>query len=459
MAFFQAKKIHFVGIGGHGVSALARLAMASGMAVNGSDLEETAITTELQELGAKISLGHCAENLPLDADMAIHTSAALPQENPELLEAKKREVPVYSYFQALGLISQERPTIAVSGTNGKTTTTLMLGKMLEYGGQDPLMIAGGNIVGEHGGGFRMGTGPFVVEACEAFGNFLNLHPAHLIITNIEEDHLDYYKDLPDIVETFKKLIGQTKKGGYLVINGDDKEILDIKYSIFDLQIKKFGIDNHADFQATDIKTQDGTSIFNIQYPISNILVKLNIPGRFNIYNALAAASMAISLGVKPEAVQKALAEFKGSWRRFQELGEYRRATIISDYGHHPAGVKGTIEAAKQKYPGRRVVAVFHPHHKWRTRMLFDQFVVSFLEADIIVLNEIWSAPGREPREDNISSADLVKAIKAKGKPEVYFGVDLDATKKIIDGLLQPGDVILMMGAGYIYKLAEKLVQK
>jgi UDP-N-acetylmuramate--alanine ligase len=387
--------------------------------------------------------------------MAVHTSAALPKENPELSEAQKRGIPVYSYFQALGLISKERPTIAVAGTNGKTTTTLMLSKMLEMGGLDPLMIAGGNIVGEHGGGFRMGAGPVVVEACEAYGNFLNLHPVHLIITNIEEDHLDYYKDINEIKSAFEKLIGQVKTGGFLVINVDDKEIKNIEYSVLGLQIKKFGIDSTADFQAINIETDAKSQKFQIL----DTKYQIPVPGRFNIYNALAASAMALSLGVKPEAIQKALAEFKGSWRRFQEIGNYHGATIISDYGHHPAGVKGTIAAAKQKYPGRRIVAVFHPHHKWRTRLLFDRFVEALSDADVIVLNEIWSAPGREPREDNISSLDLVRAIKALGKEEVYFGADLEVTKKIIDDLLQTGDVILMMGAGYIYKLAEKMTQK
>ncbi len=310
----QAKKIHFVGIGGHGISALARLAMASGIVVSGSDLEETVITTELQKLGAKIIFGHSVKNLPADADMAIHTSAASPKENPELLEAQKSGVPVYSYFQALSLISQERPTIAVAGTNGKTTTTLMLSKMLEYGGLDPLMIAGGNIVGEHGGGFRIGAGPFVVEACEAYGNFLNLRPAHLIITNIAEDHLDYYKNLNEIVEAFNKLISQVKLGGIILLNSDDEECRKIQDTRY--KIQTFGIDRQANYQATDIKVREGASIFNLQSSIFN----LSVPGRFNIYNALAATAMAMSMGVKPEVIQQALAEVKGSWPRFQEVG-------------------------------------------------------------------------------------------------------------------------------------------
>ena len=165
--------------------------------------------------------------------------------------------------------------------------------------------------------------------------------------------------------------------------------------------------------------------------------------------------MAMSLGVVWKW-SKVLDDFKGSWRRFEKLGEYRGATIISDYGHHPAGVKGTIEAARQKYPDQRIILAFHPHHKWRTRMLFDQFIDAFLDADIVVLNEIWSALGREPREDRISSKDLVKVLKKKGLAESYYGADLDETKKVLDGLIKPGDVILMMGAGYIYKLAERL---
>ncbi|MEK9158955.1 MAG: UDP-N-acetylmuramate--L-alanine ligase [Patescibacteria group bacterium] len=450
--FFQTKKIHFVGIGGHGVSALARLASVSGIKVTGSDLEESPIIEELRKLGIAVQLGHQAKNLEADVEKVIYTSAASPKDNPELVEAQKRNIPIYTYAQALGLISQERPTIAISGTNGKTTTTILLGLMLAAGGLDPLVIAGGNVAGEHGGGFRMGQGPFVVEACEAYRNFLNIHPAHLIITNIEEDHLDYYKDLEEIVGAFEKLISQTKHGGTLLLNVDDEECQKIQ----DTEHKKqtFGIEYSADYRATNIKS----SVDSQSFLIHNSLFIIHIPGRFNIYNALAAAAMAMSLGVKPEAIQKVLDDFKGSWRRFEKLGEYRGATIISDYGHHPAGVKGTIEAARQKYPDQRIILAFHPHHKWRTRRLFDQFIDAFLDADVVILNEIWSAPGREPREDKISSKDLVKVLKKKGLTESYYGADLDETKKILDGLIKPGDVILMMGAGYIYKLAERLVK-
>lgn len=456
MSFFQTKKIHFVGIGGHGVSALARLAKQLGMQVTGSDLEESPITKELSQLGIKIFIGHNAKNIHEGVEMVIYTSAAKKEENADLQEAARRGISNYSYPQALGLISQERETIAVSGTNGKTTTTLMLGRILEAGGLDPLVIAGGNLEGEHGGGFRFGKGPFVVEACEAWGNFLHLHPSHLIITNIEEDHMDYYKDLDDIIATFWKLIGQVKSGGYLVMNRDDAGVQNLKFKIQNnsLKIKNFGIKNKTDFQAEEIKTNSNSQEFKIK----NSAFQIYVPGLFNIYNALAAVSMALSLGVATEAIQKALTEFKGSWRRFQILGEYRETTIVSDYGHHPAGVKGTIEAARQKYPGHRIVTVFHPHHKWRTRFLFNQFIKAFLQSDVIILNEIWAAPGREPREDNISSADLVAELKKQGKKESYFGADLEKTREILNQIIKPGDVVLIMGAGYIYKMAEKLVK-
>ncbi|KKR49118.1 MAG: UDP-N-acetylmuramate-L-alanine ligase [Candidatus Magasanikbacteria bacterium GW2011_GWC2_40_17] len=455
MSFFSIKKIHFVGIGGHGVSALARLACVLKMEVSGSDLERTAIVDEVEKAGAKIWIGHDKDHLEIGVEMVVYTSAARENENIELLQAQKLNIPTFSYFEALGLISQERETIAVSGTNGKTTTTLMLGKILEEGGLDPLIIAGGNIEGEHGGGFRFGKGPFVVEACEAYGNFLHLHPTHLIITNIEEDHLDYYKDLEAIIKAFKKVVGNLKPEGYLLINGDDEGVKRLESKLGDkLKIKKFGLNKGLDFIAEDVNSTSEFQTFVIQ---SN-LYRISIPGLFNVYNALAAVSTALSLGVKSKAIQLALENFKNSWRRFQILGNYKKATIISDYGHHPAGVVGTIEAARQKYPGQRIVTVFHPHHKWRTRMLFNDFIKAFLQSDVVILNEIWSAPGREPREDNISSQDLVMELKKRGQTESYFGANLDKTKEILDTLLRQGDVVLMMGAGYIYKLAEKITK-
>lgn len=456
MSFFAVKKIHFIGIGGHGVSALARLALALKMEVTGSDLERTVIVDELEKAGAKIWIGHSIEHITPDIEMVVHTAAAREFDNIELQQAEKFGLPVYSYFGALGLISQERKTIAVSGTNGKTTTTLMLGKILEAAGFDPLIIAGGNVEGLHGGGFRFGQGIFVVEACEAYGNFLSLTPDYLLITNIEEDHLDFYKDLNDILEAFKKLIEQIKPGGFLLVNGDDAGVAQLlnKLNEQKIEIKKFGLQTAEEFLATNVMANNQGqkfSLLNNQYSIQ-------VPGLFNVYNALAATAMSLSLGAEPAFIKPILEDFQGSWRRFQILGQYREAVIISDYGHHPAGVRGTIEAAKQKYPGQRIVTVFHPHHKWRTRILFNDFVQSFKQSDVVILNEIWSAPGREPKEDNISSADLVAALKKEGKEASYFGRDLEETKKILNEVLQPKDVVLMMGAGYIYKLAEKIVK-
>lgn len=456
MSFFSIKKIHFVGIGGHGVSALARLACALKMEVTGSDLERTAIVDELENSGVKIWIGHAIGHVTSDVEIVVHTAAAKEAENIELQRAKELKIPTYSYFEALGLVSQERETIAVSGTNGKTTTTLMLGQILEAGGLDPLVIAGGNVEGQHGGGFRFGNGPFVVEACEAFGNFLSLRPTHLLITNIEEDHLDYYKNLDDILEAFKKLINQMKPGGFLLFNDDDEGInlLEKKIVKEKLSIKRFGLKGPTDFWAENVCSDSEEQGFIV----SGEKYSIRVPGLFNVYNALAAISVALRLGVQPVKIRQILSEFKGSWRRFEILGKYREATIISDYGHHPAGVAGTIEAARQKYPGQRVVTVFHPHHKWRTRILFNDFIDAFRQSDVVVLNEIWAAPGREPREDDISSKDLVKELKKRGLVESYFGADLDNTKEILDEILKPGDVVLMMGAGYIYQLAEKLAK-
>ncbi|MBI5732331.1 MAG: UDP-N-acetylmuramate--L-alanine ligase [Candidatus Magasanikbacteria bacterium] len=454
MSFFSIKKIHFIGIGGHGLSALARLALSLGMEVTGSDLEDSPIVEELKEAGARIKIGQAGENLEKGLELVVYTSAARENENAEMRMARQKGLPLFSYPEVLGMISQERETIAVAGTNGKTTVTILLGLMLAAGGREPLVIAGGNLEGKHGGGFRFGQGPFVVEACEAFGNFLNIKSTHLIITNIAADHLDYYKDLDDIVFAFQKMADKIEEGGRIIWNADDVNSHKLKLAGRGLIIKNFGIEGAADFKAEKIETGADFQKFTV----GGREYQLNIPGRFNIYNALAAAAMALSLGVGEEAIKKALENFKGSWRRFEILGKYRGATIVSDYGHHPAGVAGTIEAARQKFPSRRVVLVFHPHHKWRTRFLFNDFIEAFLKSDVVILNEIWAAPGREPREDNISSKDLVEELQGRGFSESYFGKDLEETRRILDSIVKPGDVVLMMGAGFIYRLAEKLIR-
>ena len=449
MNLTKLKKIHFIGIGGIGVSSIAKMMLSQDKVVAGSDLELTEITQELKNMGAKIFQGHKSENLAEDTELIIY-SPAVPEANPELTRAKELNIPQLSYPEFLGELSKDKFTIAVSGTNGKTTTTAMLGLILEKAGLDPTVIVGSKVnMSGWQGNLRMGKPPhqnfwcggkskyFVVEGCEWRAHMLNLKPKVIVLTNIEEDHLDYYRDLNHIIETFQKYVDKLPSDGLLVLNADDVNSINLKRP--KCKVITYGIKNPADIT---------TNKFSF---------KLKVPGIFNIYNALAAGACALNLGVKREEIKKALEDFTGLWRRFERVGERDNAIIISDYAHHPTAVKGTILAAKEFYPDRRIVAVFQPHHHNRTKNLFNDFVASFDRADLIILAEIYDVAGREADKDqNVSSQDMVKAIDARGK-KVLYAKDLAETKKLILQNIQSNDIVLIMGAGDIYQVANKLV--
>lgn len=339
--------------------------------------------------------------------------------------------------------------ITISGTHGKSTTAAMIANILIDAGLDPTVIIG-SIASEFNSNARHGGRKFfVVEACEHFAHMLKLHPRLIVLTNIEEDHLDYYRDLEHIVMTFQKYINGLPVNGVLVKNSDDSESKELG---FDGQIITYGIDQIADQQATNIRYDHLQQYFCS----GGVDFHLNIPGKFNVYNALAAITVARHLHIAEEVIQKTLANFRGVWRRFQILGEYRGATVISDYAHHPTAVRSTISAAKDFYPKRRLITVFQPHQHSRTKKLFKKFVESFAAADFVILQEIFDVVGREAENDqNISSRDLVKVIEQRGK-YAFFANSPVETRRAIDELLEPNDVLLIMGAGDIYQLAENL---
>lgn len=435
MNFFnKIKKIFFVGIGGIGVSALAKLFSAQGWKVSGSDKYSSEITDELKKRGIKVFIGHKEKNLDSDTDLVIYSAAVRP-EIPERKKAAELRIKQLSYPEALGLISKDKYTIAVSGTHGKSTTTAMLGLILTEAGLDPTIIVGSKV--KHLGwdeNLRVGQSKyFVVEGCEWQAHMLELKPKIIVLTNIEKDHLDYYKTFKNLKQAFKKYVRKLPKNGLLVINADDKVCLEIAKSA-KCKVVTYGIKNKPFPQFT-----------------------LRIPGQFNVYNALAASTCALELGVKPEIIKKVLTNFKGIWRRFQKMGEYKGALIFSDYAHHPTAVKETLRATKETYPDRRLVVVYQPHHFDRTKRLFSSFVRAFDEADFVILNEIYDVPGREVAR-KISSRDLVRELK-KRKIKAVFSKDLKETKKILLRQVKKGDIVLIMGAGDIYQLSTVLVDK
>ncbi|HTK04891.1 MAG TPA: UDP-N-acetylmuramate--L-alanine ligase [Candidatus Eisenbacteria bacterium] len=460
------KRVHVIGAGGIGVSAVARLLRHEGKEVTGSDVARNETVDELIASGIPVTVGHKAENVPEGTDLVVY-SGAVPPANPERAAAFQRGIRQLSYFEFIGEFSKERWTIAVSGTNGKSTTTAMLGLMLERGGLDPTVIVGSKVTSFPGKNLRLGESElFVIEACEHEANMLKLRPKMIVLTNIEEDHLDFYRDLGHIRDTFKEYVRALPADGKLVLNADDH------VSFYELgpavPFVTYGMENPATYMAADLSVGNGRQMFRIvrdrdgkEETLGGF--ELGVPGKFNVMNALAAATAAIELGCPIEAVASTLREFTGIWRRFERAGERKGAVLISDYGHHPTAVRGTVEAARSFFPDRRIVLVFQPHQHNRTRKLFEEFVASFDGADVVVLPEIFDVAGRESDEDAlVSSRDLAEAARLRDADrgvtrDVLFGGGLGETLERLETLIAPNDLVLLVGAGDVYTLAKRLV--
>ncbi len=476
--FLKIKKIHCVGIGGIGVSAAAKFFLSRDAIVTGSDVSSSAITQDLENRGVKIFYGHQAENVANDVDLIIY-SPAVPKDNPE----RQKSIQELSYPEFLGELSKNYYTIAVSGTHGKSTTTAMVGLILEAAGFDPLVIVGSRVPGLELGNIRLPASLrgeseaipnnkklFVVEACEHQANMLNLHPQAVVITNMEPDHLDFYGDFDNVKGAFQKFVQLVPKNGLVIYNGDREAELDWNYArpsvlklIWQMFFKvrprwrSFGFNTTNDYQAIDREVKNGNQFFNVQSGLYKFHVKLSIPGKFNAYNALAAMAVAVELGAPVEVCQKVLANFKGIWRRFEILKE--KPLIISDYGHHPTAIAETVKAAREFYPGRRVVLVYQPHQHHRTKMLFNDFVAALALPDILILSDIYDVAGRENSADqDVSSAKLLEMIKmSSATGEYHYGGNLANTERLAREIIKESDVMLVMGAGDIDSVARKLL--
>jgi len=328
--------MHFIGIGGIGISALAKWMHANGSKVTGSDLTKSHLTDQLEEKGLEIHIGHKENFITPDIDVVVYTSA-VQKDNPERQEAERLNIPQYSYFEYLGVCSKDYTTIVVTGTHGKSTTTAMLGLILEAAGYDPTVLVGSLVPGFKEGNLRLGKGRFfVLEGCEYRANMLHLHPEMIVITNIEAEHLDFYRDIDHIRETFQAFIDKMQGQGMIVLNADDKEsqMLNAARAI---TFGKSGIYRELD-------------------------TVLKVPGEFNRQNALAALAAATELGIPEETSLHVLSEFTGIWRRFEHVGVYNGATVISDYAHHPTEIEATLKGAREMYPDKRLVLCYQPHH-------------------------------------------------------------------------------------------------
>lgn len=445
----NATHVYFSGIGGIGMSGLAQLLRADGLHVSGSDVAESDMVRRLREKGIAVSLTQDGSSIPDGVDLCIFTSA-IPENHPERTAAAERGIRFLSYFEAIGEYMQQfEHTIAISGTHGKSTTTALIANVLIAAGKNPTVLVG-TVVKEFNSNARPGGKELlVVEACEHKEHMLNLHPSMIVLTNIEEDHLDYYKDLDHIVSTFQKYVNHLPSTGVLFKNADDSEVEDIG---FDGTVIRYGIDHNATVMATECSSSEGRQSFTSD----GTAFELRIPGRFNVYNALAAIAVARHLGVGEQIIQQTFASFTGVWRRFEVVGECKGATIVSDYAHHPTALHSTIKGAYEFFPGKRIVVLFQPHQRSRTQRLFHGFVESLLEAQYVIVQEIYDVAGREDASVAISSRDLVTAVEAKGKYAVY-SPDAVESERLLRSVIEPGDVVLVMGAGDVYHVAEKLV--
>ena len=465
--FPKASKIHFVGVGGIGVSAVARWLCQEDKTVSGSDVAVSDLTRSLADEGVLIFRGHDTSHITKVMPDAVVASLAIPDENPEVAAAKRAGIPVLKYPEALGALANTYNLVAVSGTNGKSTTTAMIGLILLEARQDPTILVG-SIIKELESNFRKGASrTAVIEACEYKRAFLAYQPNIAVITNIEPDHLDYYRSIEDIIDAFTHFALNIKSNGTLVINGDDQNAQRVLTTVQakrpDIRIVTFGKKEGAEARISGTRVKGEKTLFHLLFNNQEHGLQLNIPGEFNAYNAAAAFTVSMLLGADPKAATTVFAEFHGIWRRFERVGEFRACPVISDYAHHPTAIEKTILAARSIFPKKRIVAVFEPHQHNRTRMLFDDFVKSFDEADVVICSEIYTVKGRITAEDaKVSSADLISSMKdrdgERGRSrELLFAKNLSETEVLIRKHIKANDCLLIVGAGDIGGLPLKLI--
>ncbi len=487
----HGKYVYFIGIGGAGMSAIAKILINEGYIVSGSDMECSPVTYELVELGVRINTKQDGECLAPDTSLVI-TSAAINEDNPDLIKARSLGLRVVKYSEFLGYLMKIKYGIAISGTHGKTTTTAMISTILQKTGYEPTFVIGGNVTGI-GGSSRLGRGShFVAEACEFDRTFLNLAPRIGVITNIEEDHLDYYKDLDGITDAFAEFVSLIPKDGLLVVNGDDintrKVVKDAKckvesYSIvteFDF-LNQITSSSRIDLETNSVELSIANELYELastEYSAKWLAIVtysgkdasyfsvfkkdkhfgdfcLKTPGLHNVSNALAAIMVCNYIGLNGKAVKKALASFNGVNRRFQTISSKNKITIIDDFAHHPTEIKTTLETARAIYPSQRIWCVFQPHQHHRTKLLLKEFAMALALADKVIVADIYAARDSDGEKATVSSLDLQRELQAIGGDVEYA----ENRSEIVNGLcsgVDRGDVIMILGAGDIWKVAHDL---
>ncbi|HEY8475266.1 MAG TPA: UDP-N-acetylmuramate--L-alanine ligase [Chloroflexota bacterium] len=447
----RVERVHLVGVGGSGMSSLATLLHDLGKVVTGSDLRDSAALRDLQRRGVSVFVGHDASHLG-QAEAVIVTSAARP-DNPELVEARRRGLPVLRHADALGLLSARKATVAVAGTHGKSTTTALTAYLLDRGGLDPTLIGGAEAL-NYGSASRVGRGPhLVVEADEFDRRFLTLHPTVAIVTGIEPDHLDYYRDLDELTAAFAAFVERTATDGLVVTCADDARLATLPVA---RRRETYGFSASAGWRAEDVVVVPEGTTFTLVTPESpRRRVTMRLHGEHHVQNALAAIVVARWAGVPLDAIVEALPGFRGTRRRLEWRGTARGVTILDDYAHHPTAVRLTLEAARRGYPGRLRV-VFQSHTTHRTARFLDEFAEALTVADEVVLVPIYRPVGREGEAADVTHEDLARRIRER---PTRVASSLEEAERLLLEDLRPGDVVVTMGAGDVDRVGDRLLSR
>jgi len=452
--FQRVRDVHFVGIGGVGMSGIAEILLALGFRVSGSDLVRSASTDRLEKLGARIWIGHDRRHLE-KADVAVFSSA-VAGDNPELVEARERRIPVIRRAEMLAELMRMQTSIAVAGMHGKTTTTSMIAAVLSHAGLDPTVVIGGKL-DILGGGAKLGEGNLLVaEADESDRSFLKLYPSIALITNLDLEHLDCYSSMDEIREAFLEFINRLPFYGYAIVCLDDPEIQRIIPSI-EKRFLTYGLNSQAYIRGHKARFEDGKSIFSV-YREDQFLgeVHLDMPGLHNVLDALAAVAVAEVFEVPFDKAKEALDSFGGVDRRFTLRGTAAGVTVIDDYGHHPSEIRAVLQAARQ-VAGERIAVLFQPHRYTRTRALFEEFLTAFFDADLLYLMEIY--PASEKPLEGVTGKMLYEGIRRRGHKAVRFLPDKETVPVEVCRDLQPGDMLITLGAGDVTHLGPRILEE
>jgi UDP-N-acetylmuramate--alanine ligase len=450
----KIQHIHFVGIGGIGMSGIAEVLLNLGYHISGSDVRESEVTRRLQALGCEVSFGHRKENVK-EADVVV-VSSAIRKANPEVEVAEQRLIPVIPRAEMLAELMRMKVGVAIAGTHGKTTTTSLIATVLAAGGLDPTVVIGGRL-NSLGSNARLGQGDFLVaEADESDGSFVKLMPTIAVVTNIDPEHLDYYRGIEEIKEAFLQFVNKIPFFGLAVLCLDHPNI----QSLIPRLKKRFttyGLTPQADFQAKEIVFERLSTSFDVFHQRKEVgRLKIQMPGLHNVYNSLATVAAAFELDIPFGTVQEALREFSGIQRRFQIKGEKQGVLVVDDYGHHPVEIMATLRAARTGWE-RRIVAVFQPHRYTRTQTLFQEFLTAFNDADVLILTDIY--PAGEDRIEGVEAKKLFEGIRDYGHRDVTYIPDKKEMVEHLLGTVKPGDLVITLGAGDIWQVSEELVKR